>query len=156
MAKKAYRDSFVVAHASNTVASQIAALRQERGWTQTELAERAGMRQSRISALEDPNNENFEAKTLFRLASAFDVGVIIRFAPYSDIARWASNISATTLVVRPFAEDSIDDLRDVGAGRSLVADIVRAPDRQSILIRGNTDSSWLIERVPSETISVLL
>ena len=108
MTKKAYRDLFVAAHVSNTVASQIASLRAERGWTQGELAERSGMRQSRISALEDPNNENFEKKTLERLASAFDVGLTIRFVAYSEIALWASNITEDKLSVPDFEHDVLE------------------------------------------------
>jgi transcriptional regulator with XRE-family HTH domain len=107
MSSKAYRDSFVAAHVSNTVASQISALRSERKWTQGQLAEKSGMRQSRISALEDPNNENFEIKTLLRLASAFDVGLTVRFAAHSAIAEWASTISQASLRVPKFESDSL-------------------------------------------------
>ena len=81
MRGKAYRDSFVAAHVSNTIAAQIVALRTQRNWTQTRLAKEAGMKQSRISALEDPNNENIETKTLIRLASAFDIGLMVLFCP---------------------------------------------------------------------------
>jgi transcriptional regulator with XRE-family HTH domain len=108
MTKKTYRDAFVAAHVSNTVASQIASLRAERKWTQGELAEKSGMRQSRISALEDPNNENFEVKTLERLASAFDVALTVRFVPYSEIAIWASNITQDQLSVPDFEHDVLE------------------------------------------------
>jgi transcriptional regulator with XRE-family HTH domain len=107
MTKKTYRDAFVAVHVSNTVASQIASLRAERKWTQGELAEKSGMRQSRISALEDPNNENFEIKTLERLASAFDVALTVRFVPYSEIALWASNIPQNQMSVPDFGHDAL-------------------------------------------------
>jgi transcriptional regulator with XRE-family HTH domain len=107
MGRKAYRDAFVSAHVSNTVASQIAALRAAKGWTQTELAEHAGMKQSRISALEDPNYENIEVGTLRRLASAFDVAVTVRFIPFSDLAYWAATLSEDKLVVPKFDEDEL-------------------------------------------------
>src|SRR5712692_6655899 len=106
MARKAYRDAFVAAHVSNTVASQIASLRNIRGWTQKQLADRADMRQSRISALEDPNYENIEVGTLRRLASAFDVGLTVRFVPFSELARWSAELSEEKLFVPTFEQES--------------------------------------------------
>ena len=73
MRDKEYRDSFIGAHISNTISAQIHAMRKARDWTQSELASRCDMKQSRISALEDPDLENVEIETLQRLASAFDV-----------------------------------------------------------------------------------
>jgi transcriptional regulator with XRE-family HTH domain len=105
MGRKAYRDSYVSAHISNTVAGQIAAMREARGWTQKELAERAGMKQARVSVLEDPNTENFEARTLKRIASALDVALTIRFLPFSDLVRWADTISDEKMNVRCFDQD---------------------------------------------------
>ena len=43
MAGKEYRDSFAAAHISNNIAAQIAAMREAEGWTQKQLAQRAGM-----------------------------------------------------------------------------------------------------------------
>ena len=106
MARKAYRDGFVAAHVSNTVAAQIAKLREKEGWTQKELADRAGMNQSRVSALEDPNYENIEVATLRRLASAFDVALTVRFVPFSELARWTDTLSEEKLVVPKFDEES--------------------------------------------------
>src|ERR1700730_2314616 len=85
MKSKEYRDSFVASHVSNIIASQIFMMRtrEDRKWTQTTLAEKAGMKQSRISAIEDPDFENVEIATLRRLASAFDVGLSVRFVPFS-------------------------------------------------------------------------
>ena len=108
MKRKAYRDSYVAAHLSNTVAAQIAMMRDVRGWTQSELAKRAGMKQPRISALEDPNCENFEVDTLKRLASAFDVALTIRFEPFSEAVAWASSMNDAKLAVASYEENSID------------------------------------------------
>jgi transcriptional regulator with XRE-family HTH domain len=157
MIKKAYRDAFASAHVSNTVASQITTLRQEKGWTQTELAERAGMRQSRISTLEDPNNENFEAKTLLRLASAFDVGVTIRFVPFSDIAKWASNITQSSLAVPSFDDDAIEGSEEIDKVRSregygLPQIGFRA---ESVPTGPELTGQWLISRTSSSSVRVI-
>ena len=110
MSNKEYRDAFTVAHNSNTISSQIHAMRRSRRLTQGELAEKCGMKQPRISALEDPDFENVEIATLQRLASAFDVGLLVAFVPFSDIARRATSLSNADFNVCEFALDSIDSL----------------------------------------------
>lgn len=102
---KEYRDSFVSSHVSNTIASQIVTLRTKRGWTQTRLAKEAKTHQSRISSLEDPNYENVEVGTLKKLASAFDVALIVRFAPFSELALWDARLSPSAFSVARFDED---------------------------------------------------
>jgi transcriptional regulator with XRE-family HTH domain len=109
MARKGYRDGYVGAHISNTIASQITKLRIENGWTQKQLAQRTGMKQSRISALEDPNWENVEVATLERLASAFDVGLTVRFIAFSDLARWAATLSDDKLIVSRYEQEKFGD-----------------------------------------------
>ena len=102
---KNYRDSFVSAHIGTNIASQIFAIRNRRRWTQTELADKAGMAQTRISVLEDANYENFSIMTLKRLASAFDVALIVRFVPFGELAEWVVNLSPSSLAVPSFAEE---------------------------------------------------
>jgi transcriptional regulator with XRE-family HTH domain len=126
MARKAYRDSYVGAHISNTVASQITKLRTARGWTQTQLAEHAGMKQSRISALEDPNWENVEIVTLQRIASACDVALMARFAPFSELAEWAATLSDDKLLVPTYDEEALEQVParptvEAGAGAGAAA-----------------------------------
>jgi len=104
---KAYRDSYVAAHVSNTVAAQITLMREARDWTQSLLAEKAGMKQSRISTLEDPNYENIEVATLKRLASAFEVGLTIRFVPFSELVSWAEHHTANDLDAVPLEKDAL-------------------------------------------------
>lgn len=104
MQRKEYRDSFVVAHVYDTISAQIRNLRQAHGWTQTELATRCGMKQSRISALEDPDRQNVETKTLMKVASAFDVALSVRFVPFSELAQWAGKLNDAALT--PFSYDA--------------------------------------------------
>jgi transcriptional regulator with XRE-family HTH domain len=105
MATKDYRDAYVAAHVSNTVASQVSMLREKEGWTQKQFAKKAGMSQSRISALEDPNYENYEIGTLKRVASAFDVALTVRFIPFSELAEWSATLSTDRLNVPSYSED---------------------------------------------------
>jgi transcriptional regulator with XRE-family HTH domain len=115
MATKDYRDAYVSAHVSNTVASQISMLREKEGWTQKQLAQKAGMSQSRISALEDPNYENYEIGTLKRVASAFDVALTVRFTPFSELVSWVTNLSSEKLLVASFSEDRAPAAQTVSA-----------------------------------------
>jgi ribosome-binding protein aMBF1 (putative translation factor) len=56
---------------------QIVALRQERGWSQAMLADRAGFKQPYIAKIESGNFENVELKTLVRIAEALDASLEI-------------------------------------------------------------------------------
>jgi transcriptional regulator with XRE-family HTH domain len=109
MLNKEYRDAFVAAQNSNTIAAQISAMRHARGWTQGQLAEKCGMRQPRISALEDPDFENVEIVTLQRLASAFDVGLNVSFVTFSEIARRSTSMKNSSFNVSEFSKDALTE-----------------------------------------------
>src|ERR1039458_10009251 len=79
-----YRESYIRASININLPSQIRALRLKQGLTQSELADESKMMQPRISAMEKPGATKFNIETLIRLAAAFKVGLIVRFAPYSE------------------------------------------------------------------------
>ena len=85
---KQYRDGFVSAHIKIGIPFQIRALRERKGWTQKELAERVGTKQAWIAQIENPNYSGFSMKTLLKLASVFDIGLIVRFVPISNLVKW--------------------------------------------------------------------
>ena len=60
------------------VIEKIIAMRQERGWTQTELAKRLGTTQSALARVES-GNFNPKLEFLKKLASAFDSQLFIEF-----------------------------------------------------------------------------
>src|SRR6266540_1601091 len=88
-----YRHAYVDEFLNTTIASQIRALREQRGWTQAELATRAGTGQSRISELENVNYESWTISSLRALAEAFDVALAVCFkgftARLADIERFS-------------------------------------------------------------------
>jgi transcriptional regulator with XRE-family HTH domain len=104
---KAYRDAYVSADIADTITAQMIALRKKHGWSQKELAERANMKQSRISAIEDPEYENISIATLKRLASVFDVALTVRFIPFSELAHWVHHLSPVKLALKCFHVDSL-------------------------------------------------
>ena len=103
--EKATRDAFVSSQMSIPLAFQILALREQRGMTQKQLADKAGMLQPRIAAMERPSGSEPNLRTLKRLASAFDVALIVRFAPFSELVEWAERFSPDTFIVPSFDND---------------------------------------------------
>lgn len=109
LADKEYRDAFVSSNISHGLGFQIRAMREKappRGWTQAELAARAGMKQARISQLERRDYDKASLTTLKRLASAFDVALIVKFAPFSELVDWTVNLSPEHLSVPSFDQDT--------------------------------------------------
>src|SRR2546421_416436 len=88
-----YRASYLRSKIAVNLSSQIHALRNKQDMTQTELAAEAGMKQSRISGMERPGEVQFNIDTLVRLAAAFKVGLVVKFAPYSEVLNWNASFS---------------------------------------------------------------
>ncbi len=106
---KATRVRFVESHVSKGLAFQIRAMRDLRGWSQAQLAAKAGTSQSAIARLESTEYGRPSVAMLLRLASAFDVALIVRFAPFDEVAHWVSGtrrvdegLNAEALGVRPY------------------------------------------------------
>ena len=90
---------------------RIKELRKEKGWTQAELGERAGgMKQERISALENVDYDAWTVKTLRKLAKAFDTGLQVSFVPCSDVIMGVVNVTRDRLGV-PARTDDLDAFR---------------------------------------------
>lgn len=104
--EKAYRHGLVTAQMEVDLPLQIRALRKQRGWSQPELAAAAGMKQPRISAMEQPGKVRFSLETLRRMAEAFDVALIVRFAPFSELRAWSRSFAPDEFAVPSFEEES--------------------------------------------------
>jgi len=102
---KDYRDAFVLEFVQSGLPFQMRALREQRGWSQEELGKRTGMKQSAISRLEDPDYGTLNLKTLLRLASAFDVALLVRFASFGSVMGVMADLSRTALEVPSFQDD---------------------------------------------------
>jgi transcriptional regulator with XRE-family HTH domain len=100
-----YRTAFVASQINVGIPFQIKALMKARGWTQEQLAERTGMLQPRISAMLKPGKVRPNIETLRRFAEAFDCGLMVRFAPYSELARWSEDFDPESFSVPSFNND---------------------------------------------------
>lgn len=102
---KEYRDAFVAASINIGVPAQIRVLRKQRDWSEKRLADEAKMLQPAISRLEDPDRGSVNLKTLLRLAAAFNVGLVVRFVPFSEMVDWKLKLSLKSLEVESFDKD---------------------------------------------------
>lgn len=104
---KEYRDAFVSEHIDTGIPFQIKAIREQRKWSQKKLGENVHeiMKQEQVSRLEDPNYSKFSLATLKRLASAFDVGLMVRFVPISDLVKWELGLTSESLKAVSFDQD---------------------------------------------------
>jgi transcriptional regulator with XRE-family HTH domain len=80
-----YRRAFAAAHVRVSLSLQLKSLRRDRGLTQAELAEQVGMRQERISQIEDPNYGRHSITTLSRLAEFYDVVLDVKFVSFDKL-----------------------------------------------------------------------
>jgi transcriptional regulator with XRE-family HTH domain len=102
---KAYRDAYVTEHVKTSVPLQIRHLREEHTLTQTQLAEKAQTTQTVISRLEDPNYGNLTLNSLLKIAAAFDIGLLVKFVPFSRLLLEFQDLSPKTLSVQSFIEE---------------------------------------------------
>jgi len=100
-----YRKAFVASQINIGISFQIRALMKARGWTQEKLAEKTGMLQPRISAILKPGRVRPNIETLRRIAEAFDCGLIVRFAPFGELARWSESFDPDTFNVPSFEQE---------------------------------------------------
>jgi transcriptional regulator with XRE-family HTH domain len=102
-----YRQGFVEGHAKDTIAFQLRQLRKAAGWEQREVAERLGNPnlQPMISRYENPDYGRYSISTLLELASVFDVALVVRFAPFSQLLEWDWDSDATTLCPASYPRD---------------------------------------------------
>lgn len=105
LSDKDYRNAYVEGHIDTGLAFQIRDMRKDRGWTQKQFAEKINTKQTSISRFEDPNYGKHSLETLKRMASLFDVALMVKFVPYSELARKTCNMTASDLVVPSFHND---------------------------------------------------
>jgi transcriptional regulator with XRE-family HTH domain len=142
---KAYRDAFIGSQISVGLPFQIRALREQRGWKQSRLATEAGMLQPRISAMESPGAAKFNLETLRRLASAFDVALVVRFVPFGELVDWSEKFNPDKFNIPSFEDEQSlkESARKVEEAREAVA----AKGRQAIL---SAQTTW-VDQLKSAT-----
>lgn len=101
------RDIYAEDFLNTYIATQIKVLREKKGWTQAELAERAGMGQERISVLEDVNHSSWTASVLKRIAKAFDMRLSIKIESFGSFLPEFENFNRESLLRPSFEDDPV-------------------------------------------------
>jgi DNA-binding XRE family transcriptional regulator len=78
-ADPAHQEAIEALMAASDLEQDLIALREQRGLTQVQLAERSGVKQPTISMIESGKVRNLELRTLVRLAAALGARVKISF-----------------------------------------------------------------------------
>lgn len=105
---KKFRERYVYEQVRNGIPFQIRALRKKHDWSQADLGEAAGKPRPVISRLEDPNYGKLSLKTLFEIASAFEVALLVKFVPFSRLVKEYEDVSWQVL-----AAPSVTDAEEV-------------------------------------------
>jgi transcriptional regulator with XRE-family HTH domain len=101
------RDGFVADHVRTRLALLIRSLREQRGWSQTDLADAMGTTQSVISRLEDPDYGKLTTRTLFEVAAAFKLPLYIDMPDWDEWFRLMSDMSSRSLQRKSFNADRL-------------------------------------------------
>lgn len=154
LGNKAYRDAFVASRISQTLAFQLRVLRQRDGLSQADLAKDLETSQNAISRMESPTYGKVSISTLRKIASHYDVGLIVRFAPFSEIADWTVNLGRTSVEISKFENDAgfIDKKSAVSETSSRPSLVVAEAGGQSVNASSQTGSVVIRENVGGLTL----
>lgn len=99
LSEKEFRDEFVADQVRVRIAAMIRALREQgdRRWSQAELGERMDKAQSVISRLENPDYGKASLQTLFEVAAAFDLPLMVDFPEWDDWFRRVGDLRPACL-----------------------------------------------------------
>lgn len=99
--RRVYADDFT----DSFIATQIQALREQRGLNQGQLAELAGLWQSQVSKLEDIDNSSWNGRTLKKVAKAFDLRLVVRFESFGSLLTEVNLLHRDNLERNSFKDD---------------------------------------------------
>lgn len=106
---KDFRDAYLDSSLCWALRTQVRLIREDRGWSIEELAEKSGVSFQTIQRLENLEIADYAPQigTLLKLANAFDCALIVRFEAWSDYLRWLAYVKAKgveALIPRTFPE----------------------------------------------------
>ena len=100
------RTAYIAAKLGMLVPAQIRKLRISfKMPTQAHLAKAMGTQQSRVSMFETPGATNLTLDTLSRIAAALQVGLMVKFVPFSEMLRWDNEFSPNDFTVKRLEDD---------------------------------------------------
>jgi len=121
---KDFRKQFIDEHVNVGIAFQIRSLRNRQNLEQSELAQLLGVKQPLISSWENPNYGKYTLNTLKNLAKAFDVGLLVRFAPFSTLIDWTVDLTSDAIAPPRFGEEQYHASASVVVPSNLMEDAI--------------------------------
>ncbi len=102
-----FRKDIIDEHVDEGISFQIRSIRNRQELTQMDLAELMGdkKKQPTISDWENPDYGKYTLNTLKELAKAFDVGLLVRFVPFSTLIDWTIDITPEKIAPPNFKEE---------------------------------------------------
>ena len=97
LSDREYRHAYMAEGVKTWIARQVRALREDRNWSQGDLARESGKKQSAISRIEDPDYGQLSLQTLFDLAAAFDLPLLVQFAEWPEWLNRMEDVSIEAL-----------------------------------------------------------
>lgn len=121
---KEYREALAIEHVNTTLAIQTRMMRENHQWKQGDLAARLGKHQETVSQWENPDYGRHTMTTLKALAAAFDVALLVKFIPFSELVQDMVNLSETRLSPPSFGEEQYNAMVSVYATYIAKEDII--------------------------------
>jgi transcriptional regulator with XRE-family HTH domain len=112
---KRYRAQFVSSTARRAFAFQLRAIMKKRGISQERLAEMCGLTQGVISRAADPNYGKLTVTLKAKIAGGLDMAYLGTLVPFSDAAKWISNLSEESVQIATFEEENVASSVDLSA-----------------------------------------
>lgn len=94
---KEFREAYLWSYLKRHIPFQVRTMRTERDWNQGKAAEALGKGQSSISRYESPDYGKVTLKSLLEIAKGFDVGLLVKFVPYSRLLAEYDDVSFDAL-----------------------------------------------------------
>lgn len=105
-----FRHAYMADQVRTHIALAIRILREQEGreWSQAELGRRCSKPQSWISKLEDPEYGKVSLQTLFEIAEAYDLPLLVQFPEWSEWLRRMKNQSRENFEKKSFNADLLN------------------------------------------------
>jgi transcriptional regulator with XRE-family HTH domain len=147
---KRYREEYAIAMLKRMIPYQTRAIRKKRGWSQAKLADEAKVTQGVISRAEDPDYGNLTLTTIGRIAAGYDLAVIVKLVPFSELVRYCENTSERDFANLPTfeAENATNHLsQEHGAVEQEASRVLLGSNR---VATGAINSPVTIQKVSNE------
>jgi transcriptional regulator with XRE-family HTH domain len=121
LSDREFRHAYMTDQVRTHIALAIRILREQEGreWSQTELGKRCDKPQSWISKLEDPEYGKVSLQTLFEIAEAYDLPLLVQFPEWSEWLRRMKNQSRENFEKRSFDADFLNKFASTKAEDSI-------------------------------------